>query len=223
MNSRSPRRCVVELNGIEQQTQEIRQLARDLLQHGERCAMVGLVEQASTILAQVWAITQEYELDYADAAAWEAGWLQMQMRSYDQAAMWFGRVVAFPATESRLWPAAKQTLVQLCLDLATSSIDRELPITRAPIQSAASPRAQAPAMLPRLSVINLGRFQIARAETVLPICTKYKAITLFRYLLSRRHRTARKEELLDLFWPDTHPQAATHSLQVAITTLRRYL
>jgi LuxR family transcriptional regulator, maltose regulon positive regulatory protein len=58
---------------------------------------------------------------------------------------------------------------------------------------------------------------------VLPICTAHKAIALFRYLLSRRHQAAHKEELLELLWPDASQRAATHSLHVAVSALRRYL
>jgi len=212
----------MELNRIEQRLEKVRQLAREQQQQGERCALAGLLEQATAILAQVWMMTQEDESDVADAAAWEAGWSRLQTKSYDEAATWFSQVGAIPVRGSRLWPSAKQTLVQLCLELAERSTALAPPPGRAPAE-AASPRDPSPPRLPRLSVKNLGQFQIARAEAVLPICTKIKAISLFRYLLSRRHQAARKEELQELFWPDAPPRAATHSLQVVVTTLRRYL
>src|SRR6266542_895930 len=111
----------MERRGIEERIEEVRQLATELQQQGERCALAGLLEQATVILAQVWEITQECDADHANLAAWEAGGLRLQMRLYDEAAKWFGRVAAFPARESRLWPATRQTLMQLCLALANES------------------------------------------------------------------------------------------------------
>jgi DNA-binding SARP family transcriptional activator len=195
--------------------EEVRKLAMELHQQGQRAALAGLVEQASVILTQVWVMAQECDPARANAVAWEAGWLRLQMRSYDQAAQWFSRMSEFPAQGSRLWPAARQTLVQFCRELAHTSA--------APAQAAQSAPGPAPARLPQLRVISLGRFQIVRDEMTLPICTAHKALAVFRYLLSRRHRAARKEELLELLWPTAHASAAMHSLHVAVTTLRRYL
>jgi len=213
----------MERQVIEERIEEIRKLATELRHQGERCALEGLLEQATTILAQVWGMTQERDPHCADAAAWEAGWLRLQMRLYDEAAKWFDRVVAFPASESRLWPSAKLTLVQLCLELANRPTESALTFAPPLAREAASSHDLSPSGLPRLRVKNLGPFQVVRAETVLPICTAHKAIALFRYLLSRRHQAAHKEELLELLWPDAPQRAATHSLHVAVSSLRRYL
>jgi DNA-binding SARP family transcriptional activator len=208
---------------MEEQVAYVRKLATEIQQQGERAALAGLLEQATAHLAQIWAITQEYDPDRANAAAWEAGWLGLRMRLYDEAAKWFGRVAAVPSQESRLWPAARQALVQLCLELEHGSMESAVMPEPSPPVQPATLRAPSASSLPLLRVMNLGRFQVVRAETVLPPCTAHKAITIFRYLLSRRHRAARKEELLELLWPDMHPQSATHSLHVAVSTLRRYL
>jgi DNA-binding SARP family transcriptional activator len=208
---------MMEQQTTKEQLEEVRKLAKELHYQGERCALAGLLEQATAILAQVWAMAQECDPARADAAAWDAGWLQLQMRSYDRAAQWFGRMREFPGLGSQLWPAAKQTLLQLCRDLAQGIV------APAPAHAQLSLHALSATRLPQLRVISLGRFQIIRDARLLPICTAHKAIAVFRYLLSRRHHTARKEELLELLWPTAHASAATHSLHVAITTLRRYL
>jgi LuxR family transcriptional regulator, maltose regulon positive regulatory protein len=109
------------------------------------------------------------------------------------------------------------------LDLANGSTEPALTPALPSAPEAASPHDLSVSVLPQLRVRNLGRFKLVRAETELPICTAHKPIMLLRYLLSRRQRAAHKEELLELFWPDAQPRAATHSLQVAVTTLRHYL
>jgi DNA-binding SARP family transcriptional activator len=204
-------------------TEEIRKLTMELQHQGERCAMAGLLEQATTILAQVWAISQECDVERANAAAWEAGWLRLRMNSYDEAARWFSYVEVLPPAESRLWPAARQTLVQLCLALANRSTEAVASCEPAQAQEAAPPLDPQHAILPQLRIMSLGRLQIVRDETVLPICTAHKAIALFRYLLSRRYRAAHKEELLELLWPEAGSRSATHCLHVTVATLRRYL
>jgi DNA-binding SARP family transcriptional activator len=214
---------MMERQVIEERIEEVRKLATELQHQGERCALEELLEQATTILAQVWAMTQEYDSDCASAAAWEAGWLRLRMKFYEEAARWFSRVAALPLGESRLWPSARQTLVQLCLELANGSTGLAVPHGLSHAREAGSSDDLSASVLPRLRVLNLGRFQVTRASMVLPICTAHKAIALFRYLLSRRHQAAHKEELLELLWPDAPQRAATHSLHVAVSALRRYL
>jgi DNA-binding SARP family transcriptional activator len=209
----------MEQHGIER----VQPLEVELRQQGKHSALTGLLEQAATILTQVWDIAQDLDPDSADATAWKAGWLCIHMKRYDDAAGWFGHVSACPAKKSHNWEATRQVLVQLCLELAHASRGPSLAANRAYTEAARPLHAQPPSMLPHLRVIHMGRFQIFQAETMLPTCTAYKAIAIFRYLMSRRHRAARKEELLELLWPNSPPRAATRSLHVAITTLRRYL
>src|SRR5262249_18041243 len=77
--------------------------------------------------------------------------------------------------------------------------------------------------LPVLKVMNLGHFQLARGGALLPVCPAHKATSLFRYLLTRYHRVAYKEELMELLWPNAGPREALNSLHVAVSGLRRYL
>lgn len=115
--------------------------------------------------------------------------------------------------QGHLWSATIQTLIQTCQAFA------------AQLQRQADPvPAQAPQLTPQtLQVNNLGVFHIRRAGTTLPPCHRRKVIDLFRYLLTRTHHHASKDEIIDVLWPDAEPAVATHRLHVAITTLRRYL
>lgn len=213
----------MERHVIEEQIQDVWQLALELQRQGERCALAGLLEQATALLAQAWAITKECDPDLANTAAWDIGWLLVRMGSYGEAAKWFGHVVAPPARESQLWPAARQALVQCCQELVQKPprlVAR--PVLPSPMQPVSPPDSR-PSDMPLLKVKNLGRFQLVRAGTVLPICTAHKAIAIFRYLLTQRHRAAPKEELMNLLWPDARPLAAAHSLHVAVSTLRAHL
>jgi DNA-binding SARP family transcriptional activator len=213
----------MEWHMIEEWPEDIRELATELLQHGERCALAGLLQQAEAILAQVWMITEERAPDLANAAAWEVAWLLMRRRAYVDATEWFSRIVAPLARESHLWPAAQQALVQICFMLADKLSERaatpHLALRAQPISAHDPPLFE----LPPLKVMNLGRFQIVRAGTVLPLCPMHKAIALFRYLLTQYRRVAHKEELMELLWPDARPREAMNSLHVAVSTLRRYL
>lgn len=90
--------------------------------------------------------------------------------------------------------------------------------------SAALARARAePPGLPALTVNSLGRFHLARGGYALAPCPARKAIAVFRYLLTRGERMAHKLELAESIWPGSSPKEATHSLHVAISTLRHYL
>ena len=48
-----------------------------------------------------------------------------------------------------------------------------------------------------------------------------KGTSVLRYLLSRRHHTCTRDELLEEFWPDVPIAAARNRLQVAVSGLRR--
>lgn len=50
-----------------------------------------------------------------------------------------------------------------------------------------------------------------------------KVKSLFKYLVLNRSRRVSREELMDLFWPDSDPAAASASLRVSLSRLRRAL
>lgn len=183
--------------------EEVHDLAAALIHQAERCKRAGLVEQAIIILDQAWSIARADVPKLADEVAWQIGWLALDRDRFTDAALWFERVGMPPPLEGQ-WPQIRTTLVRIC---------RTIP---APIITAV------PA-LPALHITSLGHFQIARAEQVLPACRARKALTIFRYLLTRQFYSASKEELMELLWPDAPPAKAAHNLQVAISALRHHL
>jgi DNA-binding SARP family transcriptional activator len=203
--------------------ESVRQLAAELLQQGARCAQAGLLQQAEALMVQVWSMAEGCAPDLANSAAWEAALLLVQMQNYDGAAEWLGRVAAPPMGGSGLWPAGRQALMQLCLARANTPSARAASSVRVLELQPFAQRGRPLPDQPLLNVINLGHFTVIRGGTVLPHCAARKAISIFRYLLTRRHHRAHKEALMDLFWPDAHPRDAAHSLHVAVSALRRYL
>jgi DNA-binding SARP family transcriptional activator len=212
----------VEQNTIAEQGQDIRDLATTLLEQGERCALAGRLQQAEAILIQVAALADAQIPDLANAAVWELAWLLVRRGAYTEAIEWFQQIMAPPMRKSLLWPAAQQALVQICRRLA----ERPAEGAATGIASGSQPLFWADPTaptLPPLEVMNLGRFQIARDGVVLQPCPAHKATALLRYLLTRRHRKAPKEELMDLFWPKASPREAANSLYNAVSMLRRHL
>jgi DNA-binding SARP family transcriptional activator len=183
----------------------------DLYERGERCALTGRVAQAELLLTQVWEASAADDPDLASAAAWGIAWIMLQEKRHRSAAEWFGRVVRWPEGAAQIWPLAHKVAVQHCSELACEAPPR------------AAPPELLAAQLPVLSITNLGRLQIVRAGQLLSTCSARKSITLLRYLLTRKHYTAHKDELIELLWPDAEPHGAGHSLHVAVAALRRYL
>lgn len=192
-------------------------LAEGLLHQGEQCAQIGLPQQAIEILGNVWTMSVEYAPELADSAAWEIGWLAARRGRYAEAAAWFARV-AQPPANATLWPIARETLLEMC-SLLDQQPAREPDVAVSPPSDVTTN----PSALPPLVVTSLGCFHVTRAGTTLPTCKARKSIAIFRYLLLQRNRAAHKDELIDLFWPDSQPREAMHSLHVAISGLRRYL
>lgn len=198
-------------------TREVLSLAEGLLHQGKQCAQIGLPQQAIEILGHVWTMSADRDPELADRAAWEIGWLAARRGCYAEAATWFERVAQPPAAPT-LWPIARETLVEMC-GLLEQQPSRESAVAASPPPDVTA----CPSTLPLLSVTSLGRFLVTRDGTALPSCKARKSIAIFRYLLLQRNRSAHKDELIDLFWPDSQPREATHSLHVAISGLRRYL
>lgn len=110
-----------------------------------------------------------------------------------------------PDMTATSWPQACDALVRVCRELGAAELSAE------------------PQPLPLLQISSLGHFAIVREGTQLPDCRARKALAIVRFLLTRHGRSAHKDELIELFWPETAPREALHSLHVAISALRRYL
>lgn len=76
---------------------------------------------------------------------------------------------------------------------------------------------------PRLVVCCLGPFQVYLNDKVVNGWRNRKSKSVFKYLVTRRDRSAAKEVLMDLFWPEASPEQARNSLNVAIYHIRHSL
>ncbi len=197
-------------------------LAMALLETSERYVRAGLLSQAELLLQNVWLLAEGQSFELANYAAWELACLFICRGAYPEAITWLGRVEAPLMRSSQLWPATRTILVDIMskINIKATELSMTMPVSYERSVSVYNPEA---AQLPALKMINLGRFEIIRAGQALPSCPAHKAIALFRYLLTRHHYTAHKEELMELLWPNTAVKEATNSLHVAVSTVRRYL
>lgn len=76
---------------------------------------------------------------------------------------------------------------------------------------------------PSLLVYCLGPFRVYQDEQPVESWSSSKGKAIFKYLITHRQRPVAKEILMDLFWPDSDPDAARNNLNVAIYSLRQTL
>lgn len=76
---------------------------------------------------------------------------------------------------------------------------------------------------PSLSVCCFGQFQVFEDEHLIDDWTNRKGKAIFKHLLMQRPKPVVKDVLMELFWPDSSPDAARNNLNVAIYSLRRAL
>jgi DNA-binding SARP family transcriptional activator len=81
----------------------------------------------------------------------------------------------------------------------------------------------APTDAPMLTVHLLGPLRVAVDGTPVERWPSGRGRSLLKYLLSHRHPWPRREALMDVFWPQSTPEAARNSLNVALHGLRRAL
>lgn len=162
--------------------------------------------EAATLFEQVWAAGHTAEL--ASQAAWAMASIQLHSKNYPGAAAWFARVEIWPRQATSLWPLVQQQIVDACHEWAAIASHRQ---------------PSGAASLPALRLASLGRFQIERGGQALPPSPARKAMALLRYLMTRRHHSAHKDELMELLWPAAGLHEAAHSLHVTVAALRRYL
>ncbi|HFQ92704.1 MAG TPA: hypothetical protein ENK32_01745 [Anaerolineae bacterium] len=76
---------------------------------------------------------------------------------------------------------------------------------------------------PSLTIYCFGSLQVYEDDHVIDEWASRKGKAIFKYLLMHRDRPVAKEQLMDLFWPNSHPDAARNNLNVAIYGLRQAL
>lgn len=74
-----------------------------------------------------------------------------------------------------------------------------------------------------LAVCCLGPFRVYQHDRLVEDWASRKGKLVFKYLVTHRERPIPKEVLMDLFWPDSSPDAARNNLNVAIYGLRQSL
>lgn len=178
----------------------------ELLVRGRQAVLAARYTEAAQLFEQVWAAGKATDL--SSQAAWGMASIALANKNYQDAAAWFARVEIWPEQAACLWPLVRQQLASACHEWADAAPARP---------------ASAAARLPVLKLTNLGRFAVERGGQALPPSPARKATALLRYLLTRRHRSAHKDELIELLWPEAGLNEAAHSLHVAIAALRRYL
>ena len=87
-------------------------------------------------------------------------------------------------------------------------------------ESAASAKSTAIANA-SLAAYCLGPFQVHHGDRVVTHWPNGKGKSIFKYLVTHRKHPVSKELLMDLFWPESTPDAARNSLNVAIFGLRQ--
>jgi len=101
-----------------------------------------------------------------------------------------------------------------------------LPATSNDVRLTISPvlttKSQKPSS-PSLAVYCLGPFQVYQDDQLVADWPASKGKLIFKYMISHRSLPVAKEVLMELFWPDAHPDAARNNLNVAIYGLRKGL
>ncbi len=92
---------------------------------------------------------------------------------------------------------------------------------RPPARSSLPPQPQ-PAG-PLLAVHLLGQFMVSLDDVAVADWLSRRARELFKYLVTHRRPRPTREQMMEVFWPDSAPEAARNSLNVAIHGLRRAL
>lgn len=80
-----------------------------------------------------------------------------------------------------------------------------------------------PAAGPTLTAYLLGQFRAMLNDQPVENWPSSRGRAIFKYLLTHRDRPAPRDVLMDLFWPDSGPEEARNSLNVALHGLRQAL
>lgn len=131
-------------------------------------------------------------------------------------ALWFTEQdlsVAFVAGWAR--PMAEEVK-----PLAAASSLLECPTATTSFAEKRAPQEQPP---PSLVVYCLGPFRVYQDDHPVKDWPSSKGKAIFKYLVTHRERPVAKEVLMELHWPDAHPDAARNNLNVAIYGLRQAL
>ena len=82
---------------------------------------------------------------------------------------------------------------------------------------------EAPGVQPAVTVHLLGELRVALGDYSVETWASGRGRAIFEYLVVHRHSRVRRDRLMAVFWPESSPQAARNSLNVAIHGLRQTL
>ncbi|GAB4205511.1 MAG: hypothetical protein OHK0022_31700 [Roseiflexaceae bacterium] len=185
------------------------------LNQSEQYIQAGFLDQAEQILTEAWKLTAEHDSVVRSRTAWQIVWIKLMTKDYRSAAAWLEQVEQLPQIPPLTWLAERKVFVELCALLDQLQAPPALPVAAVP--------QPAPNGLQPLTIQSLGGFAITRGNDLLKPCRARKAVMMLRYLLTRPKYAATREELMELLWPETSPERASHSLHVTVSALRNYL
>jgi DNA-binding SARP family transcriptional activator len=76
---------------------------------------------------------------------------------------------------------------------------------------------------PSFMIYCLGSFRVYQDDQLVQEWPSSKGKSIFKYLIVQRNQPVPKEVLMELFWPEAHPDAARNNLNVSIYGLRQAL
>lgn len=121
---------------------------------------------------------------------------------------------AEPAVAEPATPAVVEPALELVPRAASAA-----PVV-APRGNPAAKRAEAPGR-PGLAIYCFGSFRVYYDDAPIDRWESARGRTIFKYLIARRAVAVPKEQLADMFWPESEPELARRSLHQAIYCLRQ--
>jgi DNA-binding SARP family transcriptional activator len=136
-----------------------------------------------------------------------------------------GAPVPPPASEPQRPPVSLPPLLADSIPAVSENqpLLAELSVTPESRPTILEARSDPPAESYDLRVYCLGPFRVCHRSGAIDEWTGHKSRSLFKYFLTYRQQPAPIEQLLDLFWRDSPPEAARRSLYQTIYLLRQTL
>lgn len=138
-------------------------------------------------------------------------------------------LAALPAAESASATPDQAPLVDLPTPAAPVVESSDLPLPTPPAEPAPAvvpPDATRPEVPPPshdLVICCLGSFRVYQQDQLIEEWNGLKGQMILKYLAVQRGAPVAKDMLMDIFWPDTEPEAARRNLHQAIYSLRQTL
>ena len=85
-----------------------------------------------------------------------------------------------------------------------------------------APFTKSPGRTPSIAFYCLGKFRVEVDGTPVEILGRRKALKILKFLVQAQGRLCPRELLLETFWPESEPEAASNRLRVALHAARRF-